>query len=86
VQRILFFPLSVIGGLFAARIGRNVVTRVWATVDDDDLPSPDRRDVTLPRLVTGLAIEGVVFSLARGLIDHGLRKAVEYVTGKWPGK
>jgi Protein of unknown function (DUF4235) len=81
VQRVLLFPLSMLGGLFATMIGRKVARRVWATVDDEALPAADRRDVSPPRLVAALALEGAIFGIARGVTDRGLRRAVEWVTG-----
>jgi uncharacterized protein DUF4235 len=81
VQRVLLFPLSMLGGLFATMIGRKVYRRVWATVDDEALPVAERRDVSPSKLVAGLAIEGAIFGIARGVTDRGLRKSVEWVTG-----
>ena len=85
MERILFLPLSVLGGLLATMVGRKAVRRIWGAVDDAALPSADRRDTSSSKLVAGLAIEGAVFSIARGLTDHGLRKAVYWATGRWPG-
>lgn len=83
MERILFLPLSVLGGLLATMVGRKAVRRIWGAVDDAALPSADRRDTSSSKLVAGLAIEGAVFSIARGLT--GLRKAVYWATGRWPG-
>jgi hypothetical protein len=80
VQRILLFPLSMLGGLFATMIGRRVYRRVWAAVDDEALPVADSRHVSPPKLVAALAIEGAIFGVARGVTDRGLRRAVEWVT------
>lgn len=85
MQRVLFFPLSMLGGLFATMVGRRVARRIWATVDDEALPVPERRDVSPPKLVAALAIEGAIFGIARGVTDRGLRRAVEWFTGERPG-
>jgi hypothetical protein len=75
----------MLGGLFATMIGRRVARRIWAVVDDEALPVPERPDVSSPKLVAALAIEGAIFGIARGVTDRGLRRAVEWVTGERPG-
>jgi hypothetical protein len=85
MQRVLFFPLGILGGLLATMIGRRAARRLWAAVDDEALPSPDHRDVSSPKLVAALAIEGAIFGVARGVTDRGLRRAVQWATGEWPG-
>ena len=37
------------------------------------------------KLAAALAIEGALFSLIRGLVDHGARQAYLRLTGEWPG-
>jgi hypothetical protein len=35
--------------------------------------------------VAALAIEGALFALIRGMVDHGSRHAYLRLTGEWPG-
>ena len=39
----------------------------------------------MPRLVVALLVEGALFSVIKGLVDHGSRHAFARVTGAWPG-
>jgi hypothetical protein len=38
------------------------------------------------KLVAALLIEGALFSLIKGLVDHGSRHAFARITGAWPGE
>ncbi|HEU4706980.1 MAG TPA: hypothetical protein VFS64_07335 [Solirubrobacterales bacterium] len=33
-----------------------------------------------------LALEGAIFRLAKGLVDHGTRSSFAKLTGFWPGE
>ena len=37
-------------------------------------------------LIAALVIEGAVFCLVKGLVDHGARHYFERATGAWPGE
>jgi hypothetical protein len=42
--------------------------------------------VLFVKLLAALALEGVIFRVGRGLIDHGSRQAYGKLTGSWPGE
>ena len=44
-----------------------------------------QREPGIPKLIVALLLEGAVFSLVRGLVDHGARVAFKRYTGAWPG-
>jgi hypothetical protein len=84
LQRVLLFLLGMLGGLLATMIGRKAVRRIWAVVDDEQILSRGRRDVSSSKLVAALALERAVFGVARGVTDRALRRAVEWATGESP--
>jgi hypothetical protein len=86
VAKLLFAPVSIGGGLVAGLIGRKLFTALWGLVDDQEAPKPEHRDVPRGKLLAALAIEGALFTLVRGLVDHGSRLAFTRVTGSWPGE
>jgi hypothetical protein len=85
MDKILFTPISVGSGLVAGMIGRKLFGAVWGLVDDEEAPRPEYRRVQPIKLVAALAIEGALFALIRGLVDHGSRQAYLRLTGAWPG-
>lgn len=86
MAKLLFAPVSIGGGLVAGVIGRKLFTALWGLVDDQEAPKPEHRDVPRGKLLAALAIEGALFTLVRGLVDHGSRLAFTRLTGSWPGE
>lgn len=85
-MKIVFAPLSIAAGLLAGLAARKVFDRLWSVLDDEDPPEPDRRQVSYPKLIGALALEGGVFRIVKGMTDHGSRAAFARLTGRWPGE
>ncbi|MGZ4165175.1 MAG: DUF4235 domain-containing protein [Solirubrobacteraceae bacterium] len=86
MRKLAFLPLSVGSGLIAGAIARKAFEALWGTLDDQEPPKPEHRDVRLVKLIAAVTLEGAVFSITRGLVDHGARRAFERATGQWPGE
>jgi hypothetical protein len=82
---LLFKPVGVLAGLGGGLIAKKIFAAVWSAVDDQEPPQAEHRRVGLGRLTMALAIEGALFSVARGLVDHGARSMFALLTGSWPG-
>jgi hypothetical protein len=85
-MKILFTPIGVIAGVLAGLIGKKVFERLWGLIDDEEPPGPQHREVSWPKLVAALALEGAIFRLVKGLADRGARRAFATGTGTWPGE
>lgn len=85
-MKALFAPVGIVAGLMAGFAAQKAFERLWAAIDDEDPPEPDRRDVPVPKLVAALVLEGAIFRLAKGLTDRGARSGFARVTGRWPGE
>jgi hypothetical protein len=86
MARILFAPLSIIGGLIAGLIGTKIFEFVWGKFDDREPPEPEDRDTTWLKLGIALVLQGAIFRLVRGAFDHGARRAFMKGTHTWPGE
>jgi hypothetical protein len=87
MQRLLFFPFSLVSGLIAGRLARRVLTALWRLIDpDDELPETRRRDVSLGKLLFALALQGAVVEAVSGGMDHLARRLFKHLTGIWPGE
>ncbi len=82
----LFRPMGLIAGLLAGLLARRIVDRGWSAFDDEAPPSPEEEQISMKKLVLALLLEGAVFTLIRGLVDHGARVAFRRYTGAWPGE
>jgi Protein of unknown function (DUF4235) len=86
VSKLLFIPFSVVGGILAGALGKKTFELLWGMFDDEDAPEPKHREISLAKLALALMLEGAIFRIVRGLIDHGSRHAFQKVTGAWPGE
>ena len=85
-MKLIFAPISIVFGLIAGVLGKKIFEAVWGLVDDEEPPKPEHRELSWPKLVTALAVEGAIFRLVKGLVDHGIRNSFAKVTGSWPGE
>jgi hypothetical protein len=84
-MKLVFLPVSIGTGLLAGLVGRKLFGVIWGVIDDQEPPSAEHREVNVLKLIAALLIEGALFSLIKGLVDHGSRHAFARVTGAWPG-
>ena len=83
---ILFRPVGILAGLAAGLIARRLFEKGWSAFDREDPPAAEQEAPGLPRLIAALVLEGAIFSLVRGLVDHGARVGFKRYTGAWPGE
>jgi hypothetical protein len=86
VARILFVPFSVAGGLLAGLLGKKLFEQVWGMIDKEEPPHPEHRQISVPKMLIALALEGAIFRLTKGALDHWARRSFERFMGSWPGE
>jgi len=86
MARILFAPLSIIGGILAGLVGSKLFEFIWGQLADEEAPEPKHRTVSWPQLLLAMTIEGAIFRAVRGAVNHGTRVAFARSTGIWPGE
>jgi Protein of unknown function (DUF4235) len=85
-MKLIFAPIGIIAGLLAGLIAQKGFDRLWAIFDEEEPPEPDQREIRYAKLIPALLIEGAVFRLTKGLVDHGVRGGFARLTGRWPGE
>jgi hypothetical protein len=85
-MKFFFIPVSVVGGLVAGFAGRKLFEQLWGMIDDEEPPDPKHREISMPKMVAALALEGAIFRATKGLADHSSRRSFARVTGAWPGE
>ena len=86
MSKILFLPFSIIGGILAGAVAKKVFDLAWRLVSKEEAPEPEHREVSWPKLLAALAIEGAIFRAVRGLVDRSTRGTFFRFTGRWPGE
>jgi hypothetical protein len=84
--KFVFMPVSIGIGLLAGMISRKIFEKLWGLVDEEDPPDAQHRDVPYIKLIAALLVEGAIFRLVRGAVDHGSRHGFARMTGTWPGE
>ncbi len=84
--KLIFIPFSVAAGLISGLLSKRLFNALWGVVDDEQAPRPEHRRISVGKLALALGLEGAVFSLVKGLVDHGSREGFSRLTGRWPGE
>ena len=83
----LFRPVSILGGLAAGMLAKKVFEKGWGLIDDQEPPDAEHRNLgSVPKFVIALVLEGAIFTLVRGVVDHNARLGFAKYTGAWPGE
>jgi len=85
-MKFAFMPVSIAGGVLAGFITKKIFDQVWGLVDDIEPPEPKHREIDYPKLIAALLVEGAIFRLTRGFVDHASRRGFARLTGSWPGE
>lgn len=85
MAKLIFTPFSIATGLIAGLISKKAFELIWGRIDREEPPQPENRRIDLPKLAIALAIEGALFRVVKGLVDHSSRRGFASVTGAWPG-
>jgi hypothetical protein len=86
MAKLLFIPVSLVGGLLAGVVSRKAFDQVWGLIDEDEPPEGKHRDINWRKLLLAAAIQGAIFRAVKELADHYSRQAFARTTGKWPGE
>ncbi|HEY4996396.1 MAG TPA: DUF4235 domain-containing protein, partial [Solirubrobacteraceae bacterium] len=74
MSKLLFLPISITSGILAGLLGRKAFEAIWSAVDDQEPPKAEHRRIAIPKLILALSLEGALFRLLKGLVDHASRK------------
>jgi hypothetical protein len=85
-MKLVFLPVSILSGVAAGFISKKLFGLIWGVVDDQEPPDSKHRVVDQRKLVAALVLEGAIFRLVRGAVDHASRHGFARLTGAWPGE
>jgi hypothetical protein len=85
-MKLLFLPVSVIGGIIAGTAAKKLFELTWGLIDDEQPPDANHRYIDYRKLLAALVLEGAIFRLVRGAFDHASRQGFVRLTGTWPGE
>ena len=83
---LIYKPIGLILGILGGLVGRQVFNQVWQRMDDEEPPEPTTRDVSIPRVIAAVALQGAIFSIVKMFIQRGGARTWRYLFGIWPGE
>lgn len=86
MAKVLFIPVSVIGGLIAGFMSKKIFDQVWGLIDKEEPPDSKYQDIAWGKLLLAGAIQGAIFRAVKEASDHASRRAFYKTTGAWPGE
>jgi hypothetical protein len=82
----VYLPFGIVLSLVAGQISKKLFDLIWGQVEDQEAPRPKHREIDLRKLALALLIEGALFRIVRGVVDHYARRGFAGLTGSWPGE
>ena len=77
------FGAGIVGGIVAGMAFR----KVWQVMGHDGArPDSTAADSSWAEVLTGAALEAVIFALVKTAVDRGSAEVYHRMTGVWPGK
>jgi len=83
---LVFRPIGIIVGIVAGIGARKIFDAIWGRISDEEAPNPEHREIHWAKFVGAMLVQGAIFRLIRGFVDHHSRRAWASLTGTWPGQ
>lgn len=89
--KVLYRPVglvsSIVGGIVASLLFKQVWKRVSPSADEDhpDPPGPLESEYPLKEILLAALLQGAIYSVVKALIDRQGARAFQKATGEWPG-
>jgi hypothetical protein len=86
--KILYRPIGLAGSVIGGLVAGQVVQQLWkhgTPGDKADPPKPLESEYRLGEILLAAAVQGVVFSLVKALVNRGGARLFQRWTGEWPG-
>jgi hypothetical protein len=85
-MKLLFTPVSIVGGLIAGFFAKKLFNQLWGLIDEEEPPDSKHREIQWVKLLAAAALQGAIFRAVKEASDHYSRRAFAGVTGTWPGE
>jgi hypothetical protein len=85
-MQLVFRPIGIILGILSGIGARKVFDFLWDKIDEEEAPNPEHRDVNWVKFFAAMVVQGAIFRVIRGLVDHHSRRGYAFLTGTWPGQ
>jgi hypothetical protein len=85
-MQFVFRPIGILLGIASGIGAQKIFDFIWGKVDEEEAPNPEHREVNWVKFVVAMLVQGAIFRLIRGFVDHHSRRVFAGLTGTWPGQ
>jgi hypothetical protein len=87
--KVLYQPVgivsSIVGGLLASLVFKQIWKRVSAGDADVDPPGPLQSEYSFKEILAAAVLQGAIYSVVKTVIQRQGAKGFQRATGEWPG-
>jgi hypothetical protein len=86
--KILYRPVGLVSSVLGGLVASAIFKQVWQRVSPGpkaDPPTALQTEYSLTEILVAAAVQGVIFSVVKTVIDRQGARAFEKWTGEWPG-
>jgi len=86
--KILYRPVGLVSSILGGLVASAIFKQIWKRVSPGDKPDPPtalQTEYPFKEILVAAAVQGVVYSLVKTVIDRQGARAFERWTGEWPG-
>jgi len=81
-------PVGLLASVAAGAVASAIFKQIWKRASPGDKPDPPtalQTEYPFKEILVAAAVQGVVYSLVKTVIDRQGARAFERWTGEWPG-
>ena len=86
--KLMYRPVGLVSSLTGGLVAGAIFKQIWKRTSDGDHPDPPNaldRDYSFKEVVLAAALQGLIFSVVKTVIDRQGARVFARWTGEWPG-
>jgi hypothetical protein len=86
--KILYRPVGLVSSILGGLVASAIFKQVWKRASPGDKPDPPtalQTEYPFKEILLAAAVQGVIYSLVKTVIDRQGARVFEKWTGEWPG-
>lgn len=86
--KMMYRPVGLVSSLAGGLVASAIFKQIWKRASDSDAsdpPTPLDRDYPFKEVVLAAALQGLIFSVVKTVIDRQGARVFARWTGEWPG-